>query len=885
MTTMGRKLKLVGLAGMGLGCLMTARARATEQTAVAPRTEQHGGGALAQNAPAASAPQDRRLHLVCNAHLDPVWLWEWEEGAAEAISTFRVAADLCEQNPDFIFCHNEVILYEWVEEYEPALFARIQQLVKQGRWHIMGGWFLQPDCNMPAGEAFIRQALAGRRYFDQKFGVRPTTAINFDPFGHARGLVQILAKSGYDSYLICRPDPESLPLPADAFTWVGHDGSEVTVERASMHYNSALGQAHKKVEKYLQANPERSCGTLLWGVGNHGGGPSRQDLKQLGQLIGATGECAVRHSTPERYFADLATTGEMLPRIERSLNPWGVGCYTSQIRIKKNYRLLENMLFSTEKMAVAAAAQGLAAYPRAELAAAQRDLLTAMFHDILPGSSIQPVEEAALRLMAHGQENLSRVRARLFFALARGQKAAKEGEIPILVFNPHPWPVKATVECEFQLQDQNWEPTFTDVSVYQGARALPTQLEKEASNLTLDWRKRVVFSAELAPGVMNRFDARLEVRPAKPQPALKADKRGRIVFQTDELEVVINGATGLIDRYRVAGRDYLAEGALAPLVMRDDEDPWAMHVRGFRKLAGRFRLLDPKASARFSGVKAGELPAVRVIEDGPVRVVVEAVFGYKNSFICQHYILPRQGTALEVQTRVLWGEKDRMLKLSVPTPMSAARLLGQTACGVDELFNNGDEVVSQKWCALVEGEDRALTVINDGVYGADAQGGELRLSLLRSAAYSSHPIHDRPRVPQERYTTRIDQGERLYRFWLQGGAAGERLAHIDREALAVNETPFALSFFPQGGGAAARPKAFVTLSGDEAVQLQALKLAEDGEDVIVRLFEPTGRARTATLAFPLSGLKEKVRLAPFEIKTLRLSAQGGPLRETNLLEE
>jgi alpha-mannosidase len=132
-------------------------------------------------------------HLVCNAHLDPVWLWEWEEGAAAAISTFRTAADLCEEFEGFIFNHNEALLYRWVEEYEPALFKRIQGLVKAGKWHIMGGWYLQPDCNMPSGEAFVRQALLGPCYFQEKFGARPTTAINFDPFGHSRGLVQILA--------------------------------------------------------------------------------------------------------------------------------------------------------------------------------------------------------------------------------------------------------------------------------------------------------------------------------------------------------------------------------------------------------------------------------------------------------------------------------------------------------------------------------------------------------------------------------------------------------------------------------------------------------------------------------------------------------------------
>ena len=105
------------------------------------------------------------LHLICNAHLDPVWQWEWEEGAAETLSTFRVAAKFCREFDGFIFCHNEAILYQWVEEYEPALFEEIRTLVKLGKWHIMGGWHLQPDCNMPSGEGFVRNILSGRKYF------------------------------------------------------------------------------------------------------------------------------------------------------------------------------------------------------------------------------------------------------------------------------------------------------------------------------------------------------------------------------------------------------------------------------------------------------------------------------------------------------------------------------------------------------------------------------------------------------------------------------------------------------------------------------------------------------------------------------------------------
>lgn len=132
----------------------------------------------------------KKLHLICNSHLDPVWMWDWEEGLGEAISTFYQAAQFCEEY-DYIFNHNEAILYEFIEEKDPALFAKIQKLVANGKWHIMGGWYLQPDCNLPSGEAFVLQIKLGREYFQEKFQMRPTTAINFDSFGHSVGLVQI----------------------------------------------------------------------------------------------------------------------------------------------------------------------------------------------------------------------------------------------------------------------------------------------------------------------------------------------------------------------------------------------------------------------------------------------------------------------------------------------------------------------------------------------------------------------------------------------------------------------------------------------------------------------------------------------------------------------
>jgi alpha-mannosidase len=832
----------------------------------------------------------RTIHLVCNAHIDPTWLWEWQEGAAEAISTFRTAADFCEEYDGFVFNHNEVILYRWVEEYEPQLFKRIQRLVKEGRWHIMGGWFLQPDCNMPSGESFVRQILLGRQYFMEKFGMRPTVAINLDPFGHTRGLVQILARSGYQGYLFCRPGQGDCALEKDEFIWEGYDGSRVLAARASEGYGSGLGKAGDKLAAYIKIHADEPLKAMLWGVGDHGGGPSRRDIETLNGMFSNDPQVKIHHSTPEAFFAELAAFKDQLPVHRKDLNPWGVGCYTSQVRIKQKHRQLENELFATEKMLSSAALQGLLDYPAVELVEANRDLATAEFHDILPGSSIQPVEETSLRLLDHGLEILSRLKVRAFFALAQGQPKAKEGEIPVLVYNPHPYPVNAVVECEFQLIDQNWQDIFTNITVFSGEQALPTQVEKEVSNLRLDWRKRVAFRAELKPSQMNRFDCRLEVLPAKPAPAL-TETDGVFHFTSAELNVVINARTGLLDRCRIGGVDVLKAQACQAVVIEDNEDPWGMLVHGFNPpdsgrvntLAGSFTLLTPEESARFSGVRLPSLPPVRVIEDGAVRSVIEAVFGFEQSRLCLRYKLPRQGSEIEVEVRVHWNEKSRMIKLVLPTPDPTARFKGQVAFGLDDLPDNGDEAVAQTWVgAFSEANGTAFTVIDDGTYGCSYSQGQINLTLLRSPAYSGHPIYDRPIVPQDRYTPRIDQGERLYHFWLNGGPLEQRLAQVSREALVHNENPVALSFFPAGVGSLPQP---LVILSSETVLLSAAKQAEDGKGLVLRLFEPSGKACATRVSLPWAGMEQEVQLGPFEIRTYKVDPTRHTWEMVNLVEE
>jgi len=349
------------------------------------------------------------------------------------------------------------------------------------------------------------------------------------------------------------------------------------------------------------------------------------------------------------------------------------------------------------------------------------------------------------------------------------------------------------------------------------------------------------------------------------------------------MEVEIDGVTGLIARYAVGGIDYLRPGACRAMVMKDSADPWGMKVRSFREETGEFRLVSPRRAAVLAGVSRAELSPVRVIEQGPVRVIVEALFEHGDSTLCLRYVLPARGTEVQIEARLYWLEKDRLVKLSLPTPFAGGLVRGQAAYGVEHYDREREESVAQKWLAITSADGRhALSVINDSTYGFDFGAGELALSLLRSPAYAGHPVDDvTPIVRQDRFEPRIDQGERRFRFWLNGGPAPERLAAVDREATFKSEAPMALCAFPHGEGRPALPG--LTLS-DDVVELGAMKLAEDGDRLILRLFEPTGDHRTTRVTIPPLAMEFDVSLRGFEIKTLAIDLESRKVFETDLLE-
>ena len=812
----------------------------------------------------------KRLHLICNAHLDPMWQWNWEEGAAAAISTFRAAVRFCEEYDTFVFNHNEALLYQWTEMYEPETFERIRKQVARGHWKIMGGWYLQPDCNLPSGEAMVRQIREGNRYFREKFGIDGfETAICFDSFGHSRGLIPILRKCGYRNYMTVRPGREARPDLPEFFRWKGFDGSELLVSKTDA-YNSPMGHVGEYLREELPKKKEEVV-TVLWGVGNHGGGPSRADIETVEAFLRSEKGFEALQSDPDAFFREARERNRNVPVTEEYLGTVFPGTFTSQMRIKRAYRKLETEYFQTERLVAAAQMNGdLPKGEFPELRAALSDLLFSQFHDVLAGTLGQAAEQNALQRLSHGLEETERIRARAYFSMIRAERPAVNGEYPVFVFNPFPYPVRTVVDCEVQLADQNWTETSTYFQAVDKNSEVPSQIEKESGNVNLDWRKRVIFLATLKPMQMSRFDLyphRGEKRVFKVRDVGKS-----FVFSNRYFEAEIDGTTGLLSRWIRRGVN-LFRAPLTPVVTEDSEDSWIMRREQYerqQKTVGMFLPLSAE-QRDFEGT-AEKLPAVRLIESGDVRSVVETALACGDSRIRLRYCFYRDLPYVDLDFEIHWRRKNGCLKLDAD--LFPGQALGETMFGYDGLPQDQREQPIHRWIAM-RNENTTFAVLNRGSYGASCTKTCIRQSLLRSPAYVGHSIGDRPILPEDRIITRMDNGVRNVSLRLIAGS--EKLADRLSSLAAVYQTEwFVLPAFPVGEG---RTRTAAVEVEDPEILLTACYWSEEQGGWVIRLHN--GANRKIRTSFRIMDTRRELEMEPLEVRNFVL--KEGTLTESESL--
>ena len=831
--------------------------------------------------------------MVGNAHIDPVWLWRWQEGFAEVKATFRSALDRMEGYPEFVFTCACSQYYRWIEDNEPAMFAEIRRRVNEGRWVLVGGWIIQPDCNLPSGESFARQSLLGQRYFREHLGKVSTVGYNVDSFGHNAALPQILTQSGMPRYVMMRPQEHEMTLPGNLFLWQGIDGTSVPAFRIPINYASwfEAEPLSGKLDKIIPvALAQNTPFMAFYGVGNHGGGPTIAHLETILEFRAQHGEEALVFSSPPQFFDEVAAQGLELPVVASELQHHASGCYAAHAYTKASNRLAEARLTTAERFAVLAGQLTGAAYPQVALNDAWTRALFNQFHDVAGGCCVpeayddqREMQGVALTLAAEAlNAAVQRLSWQVDTMVEGGLPLNRHKDwhywekanlgTPVVVFNPHTWPVESFVRVNRKIvgatDDQGRGLPLQKVRAARTIKNDETDVLFPVSLPPLGWKLHWVFLDEPKPFEAPKFPVQVGVNR-------------HVVMGNGLLRVEIDQATGglasLTDLR--TGREVWGPGEVGALPLVIDEshcDTWSHDVLVFDKAVGL-----SAGSGRVTWA---------VLDQGPLvgRIRTETRFG--NSSLRQDFVLHAGSDRLEVSARVDWHETHKLLKLVFPVAVTAPKATWEVPFGALERPVNGEEEPGQLWVDLsgtaADGKPLGLALLSPDLcsHSVHPAGGEphgapeLRLTVVRSPIFADHWG---TRDGQSEY---MDQGRTGFRYALLPHAGDWRAADLSRRALefAIPPTQVIETYHP-----GTLPRAYSGLSVTPAsVVIDAVKRAEDGTGTIVRCHESTGRPTKAHFAGELLGRSWEADLKPYEIRTVLLpDDRSKPLVVVNLLED
>lgn len=806
-------------------------------------------------------PKDSTLHLIGHGHIDPTWLWRWTEGYEEVRATFRSALDRMDETPGFRFTASSACFYHWMKEAEPELYARIRGRVREGRWEIAGGLWIEPDCNLPCGESFVRQGLLGQRFFEQEFGRRCHVGFNPDSFGHAGTLPQILRGLGLTHYVFMRPMPGiEMDFPdGTTFWWESPDGSRVLTTNLAESYN-ADGELWDRMDRFWRDPnllPGQRDVLCFFGVGNHGGGPTKRAIADILRAQDDPAMPDARFSTLAEYFAafEARFDAAAAPTLARELQHHARGCYSAHAGIKRWMRRAEHTLLAAERWAAVAARAGLLPYPAADLERAWRQVLYNQFHDIIAGSSIAASYEDSRDQLGAACAAATEISNRVAQAVARGIDTTAEGNT-IVVFNPLPWPVREPVLVP-PIVERCLDGPLRLVD-HEGAEHPVQRVRGERVG---DGQRRAFVAA--VPALGYRCYHLRQGAPAPPvdapeaSPTRLANRWWRIDFDpwSGHWQRVVDAQTG---------RGVLRESAVLA-ALADHSDTWSHGVAAYRSEVGRF------GGAR-----------LRVAEAGPVLATVRSVARWGASEAQVETTLYRDHPAIDLIVRVNWQEAYQLLKIAFDTGLEDTHAVYEAPYGHVVRAANGDEEPGQSWVALSgtrDGARHGLALINAGQYSFDADGGAIRATLLRSPAYAHH---DPWRHDSESGHEIMDQGWHTIRLRVLPHAGAWQDIGLPALAWAFNSPPFAHVESAHPGH---RPAAASLLEcAGAGVVCAAVKRAEDGDDLVLRLHEAHGAATEARIRIDGAPTGGPLALRPHEIATVLVSPDG-TLRRANLLED
>lgn len=805
--------------------------------------------------------KDTKLHMIGNAHLDPVWLWNWQEGFQEAKATFQSALDRMEEDENFVFTCSSAAFYEWVEKNNPAMFAQIKKRVEEGRWELAGGWWIQPDCNIPSGESFVRQGLYGQRYFLEKFGKTAVTGYNVDSFGHNGNLPQILKKSGLLNYVFMRPMPLEKGLPGRIFWWKSMDGSQVMTYRIPYEYCS-WGKDLEKYTDRLKCELKDGENDLMmfYGVGNHGGGPTKENIRSIYALNEREDMPVMEMGTMEHFFETIKVNGKEYPGYIGDLQHHASGCYSVLSRVKRENRRAEDELVRAEGWSAVAALVKGQPYPD-NFKRAWKGVLFNQFHDILAGTSIPSAYDDASYLygqaMAIGQENVNYAIQAISWDIAIEEDTSMR---PIVVFNSHAWEGKMAVDLEVRgLTNDDFKLTDSAGNV------IPAQ--RIQSEATVNGQSRLLFVADLPSMGYEVFKLYLNVEDApRFAPVAASDS----LVENDRFALKFSDKTGYLESLYDKKEDLEAlrrEGGRLT-VIEDKYDTWAHNVFKFDKQLGDMRLVYKK-----------------VLEEGPVRSTIRVKYKYNQSYAVSDFRVYRELDWIEVKVRVDWREPQTQLKLKYPVNFNFRKPTYEVPYGYIEKSANGEEEPGQTWFDMTgehfkKGVMYGLTIVNDAKYSYNMDIDEMNLTILKNSVFAHHDPKELEGDTEYNY---VDDGIQEFTYALIPHTGSFKDAGVTRRCRELNVRPLSvIETYHQGSQP--QKQSFLSLASSH-IQVAAVKEGEDKDGVVIRVVETSRQPGKVVLKVPFMDREVELSFTPCEIKTVKLPYDHSlPVMEVNLLE-
>ena len=827
-----------------------------------------GGPAFYDSAPAALAAlreglaqagsaTDVSMIAVGHAHIDVAYLWRVAQTRHKAGRTFSNAVRLLSAFPDYRFSQSQAQLYAFVEADHPDLFADIKARVADGQWEVMGGMWVECDCNIAGAEALVRQLLLGRSYFRERFGDVETPVLWLpDSFGFCWSLPQLMVQAGLKWFATNKVTWNQYnPMPAQLTWWQGLDGTRVlahflTTPRETEYlpfpatYKAEVTAAEVmgSWDAFRQKSAHREL-LMAYGYGDGGGGPTRELIGRARVLADMPGAPRVRMGTVRSFFEGVEAAGTAdLPVWNDEIYMEGHrGVLTSEARIKHHNRKGEVLLHDAEFLATLAHLSG-AAYPHDELKRAWTLLCLNQFHDVLPGTSIPEVFEDAERDYKAVGEIADKI---IDDAVAVIGAGLPEGARAVAI-NPAPFggPKLGVLA--------GWSGGLADA---RSGEALPVQ--------TVEDGVLVALPSVPAYGVVALTDGDA-MAPATGLSVAATGESG--VLENDLIRVEVGGDGALTRVFdKEVGREVLPAGALGNQLQVFEDRPiqWdAWDIDAF--FEDSIELVNGSA-------------ALEVVEQGPLRAALAVTRAFRGSRIRQVVRLCLDSKRIDFETEIDWQETHFLLKVAFPVdvlnPTATYDIQWGNIARPTHRNTSWDfakfEVAAQKWADLSEG-DYGVTVLNDCKYGYDIKDNVIRLSLIKSGTMPN-PAGDRGRHRMT-YSLLPHKGD-----WRHG---------VPAAAYDLNDPVRIVAAEGAGGPAAA---GMVVEADRRNVVIETVKVAEDGNGVIVRLYEGERCRGAATLrfGFPVArvfrcNLLEEgeeaiavadnavvVALRPYEIVTLR----------------